>query len=142
MAVNWLAVLVYILQVATFYCDQDCQVGICNGQIPEIWSFLKWFGMKKLFGMYVIVWHFLAFFDGVGIKNVVSHFFKTSGSVTAVGFEFWKFCSGQVGLPFLPQSHPPRYKRLSRFPSKCRHRARDNPFLGKTSKTAAHCTVS
>jgi len=59
MAVNWLAVLVYILQVATFYCDQDCQVGICNGQIPEIWSFLKWFGMKKLFGMYVIVWHFL-----------------------------------------------------------------------------------
>jgi len=35
--------------------------------------------------MYVIVWHFRGFFDGVGIKKHSLAFFKTSGSVTAVG---------------------------------------------------------
>jgi len=38
-----------------------------KGQIPEIWPFLKWFGMKK---WCLAVRHslaFLAFFDGVGM---------------------------------------------------------------------------
>jgi len=40
-----------------------------------------------VFGMYVIVWHFLAFFDGVGMKKHCLGFFETSGSVTSVGLE-------------------------------------------------------
>jgi len=41
---------------------------------------------KMVFGMYVIVWHFLVFFDGVGMKKHVWHFIETSRSVAAVGF--------------------------------------------------------
>jgi len=43
---------------------------------------------KVMFGMYVIVWHFFAFFDGIGMKKCCLSFIKTSGPVTAVGLEF------------------------------------------------------
>jgi len=56
-----------------------------QGQIPEIWH------EKMVFGMYVMVWHFCT--DGVGIKNVVWHFFETSGSVAVVDLELYNFFS-------------------------------------------------
>ena len=50
---------------------------------------------KMVFGMYVKVWHFLAFFDGVGMKKHCLAFFKTSGSATSVGLESQNFFPGQ-----------------------------------------------
>jgi len=70
---------------------------------------------KMMFGMYVIVWQFWAFFEGVGMKKPCMAFFKTFGSFTAVGLEFYNFFSGQRSSSFLPRSHPPRYKRLCRL---------------------------
>jgi len=67
---------------------------------------------KLVFGMYVIVWHFLAFFDGAGMKKHCSAFFKTSGSVIAVGLELWNFFSGQRSSLFY---HGPIIENTSGF---------------------------
>jgi len=54
--------------------------------------FLKVFWHDKvLFGMYVIVLHFLGLFDGVGMKKHCLAFFETSGSAAAVGLELRPF---------------------------------------------------
>jgi len=92
------------------------------------------------------VWHVrhgLAFFwpfctDGVGIKNVVWHFFETSGSVAAVDLELYNFFSGQ----WSSFSTTVAFSKIqAALPSKWRHRAKDmmmiDSFRGKTSKIAA-----
>ena len=53
---------------------------------------------KMVFGMYVMVWHFLAFLDGAGMKKQIV--WQTSGSVSAVGLELYNFFSGQMSSLF------------------------------------------
>jgi len=50
-------------------CTQGCQVGILRPNSRNLAFFKVVWHEKMVFGMYVIVWHFLAFFDGVGMKR-------------------------------------------------------------------------
>jgi len=67
--------------------QQACQVGILTPNTRNLAFFKVVCHEKIVYGMYVIVWHFLAIFDSVGMKKHYSAFFKTSGLVIAVGLE-------------------------------------------------------
>jgi len=84
--------------------------GICKAKFQNFSLFESgWNEMKN------DVWHVcnsLAFFDGVGMKKHCLAFFKTYGSVTAIGLELYNFFSGQRPL-FSARFHSRRCKRLA-----------------------------
>jgi len=57
-----------------------------------------------VFGMYVIVCHFLAFFEGVGMKKHGLAFFKTSGSSHCCQLGIIELFLRTKVLSFLPRS--------------------------------------
>jgi len=111
-------------QSGTAFCrmavEQGCQVGILrpNSRNLAFFEVVE----RMMFGMCVIVWHFLAIFDGVGMEKTFLVFFETSSSGTAVGLELKNFFLGQRS-PFF--ATVPFSKTQAALPSKWCHRAID-----------------
>jgi len=119
-SLNWSAFYQNALQFSIVKCTSwssfSCIPGLPGwlfwGQIPEIWPFLKWFGMKN------DVWH---------VRQSLELFWWCWHEKALFGI-FWNlwlsYCSrlGIVSLflrskvlSFLPRSHPPRYKHRSQI---------------------------
>ena len=70
---------------------------------------------KKVFGIYVIVWQFFGFFDGVGMKKHCLAFFWNLCLSYCCRLGIIELFLGTKVLSFLPRSHSWRHKRLCRL---------------------------
>jgi len=101
-----------LLRLISASAEQGWQVLIFKLNSRNFAFFKVVWHEKMEFGMYIIVWHFLAFFDGVGMKNDCLAVFKTPGSVTAVNVELYNFFSSQRSSLFC---HGPTVEDKSGF---------------------------